>query len=258
MPRRPRADFYLHWVRDPNSKLRGWKIRVPYFDEGRMKCRRKLVSKSRYGGTKKSLRTIAASLRDQLIAELGSSTFGMGLFHRAKSSRNTSGYIGVYRIVNGERGEDGIVWAARWVNSEGKIVMRRFHVRRHGEDKAKKLAIRARAEGTKQTADLAWKTVFQVSRTASERIGRNGRGRIPKCKVSRAGEELQLFEPQSASPDPIGFRLIHPGQYRSAPGTSRFPQTTINCVRSTLNFSRRLVKPRERMKVTTVAENNAI
>ncbi len=120
MQRRPRADFYLHWVEDPKSKLRGWKIRVPYFDHGRMKCRRKLVSESRYGGTKESLRTTAAGLRDQLIAELGSSPFGMGLFHRVKSSRNSTGYIGVYRIVKVERGEERIVWAARWVNCEGE------------------------------------------------------------------------------------------------------------------------------------------
>ena len=231
MPRRPRADFYLHWVTDPNLKLRGWKFRVPYFDEGRMKYRRMLVSKSRYGGTKESLRTIAARLRDQFIAELGSSTFGMGLFHRVKSSRNTTGYIGVYRIVNGERREEEIVWAGRWVNSEGKIVMRRFHARRHGEEKAKKLAIRARAEGTKQTADLIWKTVFQLTQTASERIGRNGRGRISKCKVPRTGEELQLFE-HPEFPDPIGFRLIQPGQYRSLPGTSGVRTGTVNRVSS--------------------------
>ncbi len=182
MPRRPRADFYLHWVEDPNLRVRGWKIRVPYFEEGQLKYRRKLVSEFRYGGTKESLRTIAARLRDKLIVEIGVSTFGIGLFHRGKSRRNTTGYIGVYRIVKVKKGEKGIVWAARWVNSDGKIVMRRFHATRHGEEQAKKLAIKARAEGTRQTADVIRKTFFPLSQTGSERNARNGQSRITGYK----------------------------------------------------------------------------
>jgi|SRR5271165_7457291 len=182
MPRRPTADFYLHWVEDPNLKLHGWKVRVPYFDEGRLKYRRKLVSKFRYGGTKESLRVIAARLRDQLIAELGRSTFGFSYFHRGKSSRNTTGYIGVYRIVKVKNDEERIVWAARWVSSEGKIVMKRFSARRHGEEQAKQLAIRARAEGTQQTAEVISKALLLPSQTGSERTARNGRRRITKYK----------------------------------------------------------------------------
>jgi hypothetical protein len=152
MPRRPRADFYLHWIEDPKLKVRGWKIRVPYFDEGRLRYRYKLVSQFRYGGTKTSLRAVAIHLRDKLIAELGSSTFGVACFHRQKSGRNTSGHIGVYRIVQKEKGNIQIIWAARWTHRQGKIVMRRFSVRRHGEERAKRLAIMARAEGIRHTS----------------------------------------------------------------------------------------------------------
>jgi hypothetical protein len=166
MPRKPRVNFYLHWVEYP--RLRGWKIRVPYYDEGRLKYRRKLVSASRYGGTKESLKAIAIRLRDQLIAELGSSTFGVAYFQRQKTSRNTSGYIGVYRNVTVEKGKKRIVWSARWVNSEGKIVMRRFHESRHGEEQAKSLAIKARAEGIRQTAEAISKTYFLPFQTGSE------------------------------------------------------------------------------------------
>jgi hypothetical protein len=154
MPRRPRADFYLNWVEDPKLRVRGWKIRVPYFDEGRLRYRRKLVSEFRYGGTKKSLKAIAIGLRDKIIAELGTSTFGVVCFKRQKSRRNTSGHIGVYRNVQVKRGKIQIIWAARWTDARGKIVMRRFSEKRHGEERAKRLAIKARAEGIRHTAKV--------------------------------------------------------------------------------------------------------
>jgi hypothetical protein len=154
MPRSPRADFYLHWVEDSNLGVRGWKIRVPYFDEGRLRYRRKLVSEFRYGSTKESLRAIAIRLRDKLIAELGTSTFGVACFQRQKSRRNTSGHIGVSRAVEMKKGKIQIMWAARWADGKGKIVMKRFFVKRHGEEKAKRLAILARAEGIRHTAEV--------------------------------------------------------------------------------------------------------
>ena len=152
MPRRPRANFYLNWVDDPKLRVRGWKIRVPYFDKGRLKYRRKLVSEFRYGGTKESLRAIAIRLRDKLIAELGTSTFGVACFQRQKSSRNTSGHIGVHRYVLVRKAEMQVVWAARWVDAHGKIIMKRFFAKHRGEEEAKGLAIKARAEGVRQTA----------------------------------------------------------------------------------------------------------
>jgi hypothetical protein len=163
MPRRPRANFYLNWVDDPKLRVRGWKIRVPYFDKGRRKYRRKLVSEFRYGGTKESLRAIAIRLRDKLIAELGTSTFGVACFQRQKSSRNTSGHIGVHRYVLVRKGEMRVIWAARWVDAHGKIIMKRFFAKHRGEEEAKGLAIRARAEGVRQTAK-------EISRQSSIRF----------------------------------------------------------------------------------------
>jgi hypothetical protein len=162
MPRRPRTDFYLHWVEDPKLGVRGWKIRVPYFDQGRLKYRRKLVSEFRYGGTKESLRAIAIRLRDKLIAELGASTFGVACFQRQKSRRNTSGHIGVNRYVLIKKGERQVVWAARWVNAQGKMVMKRFFAKYRGEEEAKELAIRSRAEGVRQTAQEISKTLLSL------------------------------------------------------------------------------------------------
>jgi hypothetical protein len=168
MPRRPRANFYLNWVDDPKLRVRGWKIRVPYFDNGRLKYRRKLVSEFRYGGTKESLRAIATRLRDKLIAELGTSTFGVACFQRQKSSRNTSGHIGVHRYVLARKGEMQVVWAARWVDAHGKIIMKRFFSKHRGEEEAKGLAITARAEGVRQTA----KEISRLSSIRSQPVSK--------------------------------------------------------------------------------------
>jgi hypothetical protein len=127
---------------------------VPYFDKGRLRYRRKLVSEFGYGGTKKSLLAIAIRLRDKIIAEFGTSTFGVACFQRQKSSRNTSGHIGVYRNIQVRNGKVQTIWAARWTDAQGKIVMKRFSVRRHGEEKAKRLAILARSEGIRSTAEV--------------------------------------------------------------------------------------------------------
>ena len=143
-------------------RVRGWKIRVPYLDEGRLKYRRKWVSEFRYGGTKQSLRSVAIRLRDRLIGELGTSTFGVACFQRRKSSRNTSGHIGVSRNVQVRKGKIQITWAARWTDAQGKIVMRRFSVRRHGEERAKRLAILARAEGVQHTAEVISKALSSL------------------------------------------------------------------------------------------------
>jgi hypothetical protein len=196
MPRRPRADFYLHWVEDPKLRVRGWRIRVPYFDEGRLRYRRKLVSEFRYGGTKQSLRAVAIRLRDRLIAELGTSTFGVACFQRQKSSRNTSGHIGVYRNVQVKKGKIQIIWAARWTDAQGKTVMRRFSVRHHGEERAKRLAIMARAEGIRHTAEVISKALFSRQHRKSKVITRDGpgRGNEPPNRTAKAASTRCSFQ----------------------------------------------------------------
>jgi len=184
MPRRPRADFYLHWVEDPKLGVRGWKIRVPYFDKGRLKYRRKLVSEFRYGGTKESLKAIAIRLRDNLIADLGTSTFGVACFQRQKSRRNTSGHIGVHRYLLVRQGEIQVVWAARWVDAHGKIIMKRFFTKHRGEEEAKALAIRCRAEGVQQTAKEISKTLFSLQPPKPELL-------LPAERSGRMKQSLQ-------------------------------------------------------------------
>lgn len=186
MPRRPRANFYLHWVEDPKLGVRGWKIRVPYFDKGKLKYRRKLVSEFRYGGTKESLRAIATRLRDKLIAELGASTFGVACFQRQKSRRNTSGHIGVHRHVLVRKGKMQVLWAARWVDAQGKITMKRFSANYRGEEEAKALAIRSRAEGVRQTAKEISKTLSSLRHPKPEPIAGDGPARTAVVDRSRS------------------------------------------------------------------------
>src|SRR5260370_9888260 len=118
-----------------------------------MKYRRKLVSECRYGGTKESLRAIATRLRDKLIAELGTSTFGVACFQRQKSRRNTSGHIGVHRYVLVRKGEMQVLWAARWVDAHGKIIMKRFFAQYRAQQQANPLPITSRPHPVPQTAN---------------------------------------------------------------------------------------------------------
>jgi len=100
------------------------------------------------------------SNRRGAIVELGVSTFGVAYFQRRKLRRNTSGHIGVYRNVVVRKAEMQIVWAARWVDAQGRIIMKRFFEKYCGEKEAKRLATRARAEGIRQTAEMISKESF--------------------------------------------------------------------------------------------------
>ena len=191
MPRRLRADFYLHWIENPKLRVRGWNIRVSYIDEGRLRYRRKLVSEFRYGGTKKSLMVIAMRLRDRIIAELGTSTFGVPYFQREKSSRNTSGHIGVYRNIEVKNRKIQVIWAARWTDAQGKVVMRRFSARRHGEENAKKLAIMARSEGIRQTAE-AISEKLSLSRYSKSKLITKTARRISRKREMSSSRKYEL------------------------------------------------------------------
>ena len=66
------------------------------------------------------------------------------------SSRNTSGVLGVTRGVWEESGRPAAYWQAAWVGSKGERMNRKFSVNKHGEEKARRLAIKARRTGVKE------------------------------------------------------------------------------------------------------------
>jgi hypothetical protein len=65
------------------------------------------------------------------------------------SSRNTSGIVGVTRGQWEESGKRVAYWQAAWVGSKGERLNRKFSVNKHGEERARRLAIKARREGVK-------------------------------------------------------------------------------------------------------------
>ena len=62
-------------------------------------------------------------------------------------ARNTSGIVGVNRAVN-KTGEE--YWQAAWVDSNGRRRNAKFSIKKYGEEKAKKMARKARREGVKE------------------------------------------------------------------------------------------------------------
>ena len=66
------------------------------------------------------------------------------------SARNRSGIVGVARSVWNERGKPVAYWQAGWVGSKGERKSRKYSVNKHGEERARRLAIKARREGRKE------------------------------------------------------------------------------------------------------------
>ena len=67
---------------------------------------------------------------------------------RAKlSKRNTSGLLGVSRGAWRENGKKAVYWQAAWVDADGTRRNRKFAVKKYGEEKALRLAKKARREG---------------------------------------------------------------------------------------------------------------
>jgi hypothetical protein len=63
------------------------------------------------------------------------------------SARNTSGKVGVSRTSYANSTHASDYWQAAWVDNEGKRRNAKYSVNKYGEEKAKRLAIKARREG---------------------------------------------------------------------------------------------------------------
>ena len=64
-----------------------------------------------------------------------------------KSVRNTSGKVGVSRSVSRNGDQVYEYWQASWSDSDGKRRSAKFSVNKYGEEKARRLALKARREG---------------------------------------------------------------------------------------------------------------
>ena len=65
---------------------------------------------------------------------------------RKPSVRNTSGKVGISRTSYGNGAQTSEYWQAAWVDKKGKRMSAKFSVKKYGEEKAKRLAMKARRQ----------------------------------------------------------------------------------------------------------------
>lgn len=66
------------------------------------------------------------------------------------SVRNTSGKVGVSRTSYASGPESSEYWQAAWIDHEGRRRSAKYSIKKYGEDKALRLAVKARKEGLRE------------------------------------------------------------------------------------------------------------
>lgn len=119
----------------------GWQVRL----QRRGVRYAKYFADRSHGGLGEALGA-AREWRDALMRRLAEDE---GTRVCARSSRNSSGVVGVAKVVvAGPRGAAYCFWQATWCPSPGERRSIRFSVRRHGDQAAFRLAVEARRDGT--------------------------------------------------------------------------------------------------------------
>lgn len=112
----------------------------------------------KFSGNHKALAS-AMAFRDQLLLE--HPPISRKEFCNARRSNNKTGITGVYeycktyKLKNGDSKETWY-WEANWPNAVGESLCKAFSTKRYGEEMAKQMAIRARAEGMKKVEGTFW------------------------------------------------------------------------------------------------------
>lgn len=137
----------LHHIRrlDTPKHLHAWVVQAKRHGETSV---RRHFSDSRYGGKQAAL-LAAIRFRDTVLTEMRR-RYWLWRRHRPRNN-NTSGTIGIGRYVSHKTVKGRVykyaAWQAFWNDVDSKRHLREFSVGRHGEDGAKALARRTRAEG---------------------------------------------------------------------------------------------------------------
>lgn len=110
------------------------------------------------GGKQKAL-VQAKKYRDELVKQYPPIT--RKEFCTVLRSNNKSGISGVYRYAKSFRLKNGKLkrswyWEATWPTVKSKQAHRNFSVNEYGEEKARKLAIRARKKALKELEGYFW------------------------------------------------------------------------------------------------------
>jgi hypothetical protein len=129
--------------------MRGWKFII----KRKNKFNHKYFIDSSYGGKRKALQS-ALIYREKYLKKFDIDDYRMW-YCNLKSTRNTSGIVGVGRYFHrNKNGDKKFNWQAFWRDADGKRMIRTFPVSVHGEVVAKELACQAREEGMAETAKV--------------------------------------------------------------------------------------------------------
>ncbi|MCA9033798.1 MAG: AP2 domain-containing protein [Planctomycetaceae bacterium] len=128
----------------------GYEVRVMR----RGKAFHKFFNDRKFGGKRKAL-AAAREYRDELVARLPVQS--RKALAKVKSSRNTSGIVGVRLSEEVDRrGPNELVyhyWVAQWSPRPGVRRTRRFSVEKYGDEEAFRLAMKARRAGMREMED---------------------------------------------------------------------------------------------------------
>jgi hypothetical protein len=121
-----------------------WKVKV----RRRGQIVHKYFSDGRHGGSRKAFNA-AKAYRDTLMAVVSDAEYAIWK-RNVKRPDNKSGVVGVARYIKRYKARDGLseypVWEAFWHDADSKQHHRRFSVKEFGENKARRLACKARRE----------------------------------------------------------------------------------------------------------------
>lgn len=125
-------------IDQPEKRTHGYYVRVTRHG----KTQAKFFPDKTHGGKRAALK--AAKEHE---AELHAWAAAQKPRPRKPSSRNTSGVVGVNRTAYNSGSTLNEYWQAEWTDSDGRRRSAKYSINKYGEDKAKRLAIKARREG---------------------------------------------------------------------------------------------------------------
>lgn len=144
--RKDNPSYGISRVDIPGKKTHGWQVRLQ-----RQGWRyQKFFADGLHDGKENAFKA-AQVMRDELVESLE----GESRRERAerKTTRNSSGIVGVCRTHAVKGGKRYPCWQASWSPEPGKRKCVKFFVSVHGEKEAKKLAIAAREAGLAEMTD---------------------------------------------------------------------------------------------------------
>ncbi len=146
--KRPRKSKYkgISRIDQPDKHNHGWFIRVTRNG----KTYSMFCADKKHGGKTKAL--AEAKKCHKLLLEKYP-RMSRKDFAQIQRRPNKSGIVGVTRLTKVVRGKEYHFWQATWSPSRGDIHKKAFSIHRHGEEKAKQLAIQTRKKGLKTMVD---------------------------------------------------------------------------------------------------------